>query len=127
MAHRLTFVLMVALVCAGAMGCDKSDVGTCCKVLDGRDPMLIPVPKMTDRGEWIDDISLDPAFDCENLTCVSYQGSNAYCTQKCAFDDSCPKDFKCVPVIASDPGPGSNLGPDDKFCVREVVQFACEE
>ena len=89
--------------------------------------MLIPKPMKTTEGEWIDDISLDPAFDCENLTCVSYQGSQAYCTQKCAFDDSCPDEFECVNVIASDPGPDSNLGPNDKFCVRRVEAFACEE
>jgi hypothetical protein len=87
---------------------------------------LIPTPMMTPEGEWIDDISLDPAFDCEFLTCVSYQGAKAYCTQKCEFDSNCPEDFTCVSVIASDPGPGSNIGPDDKFCVRQIEEFACE-
>lgn len=88
--------------------------------------MLVPKPTKSSNGEWNDDISLDPAFDCENLTCVSYQGSQAYCTQKCAFDDSCPDEFECVNVIASDPGPNSNLGKDDKFCVRRVEEFACD-
>ena len=87
---------------------------------------VIPTPMQTDKGEWIDDISLDPGFDCEFLTCVSYQGSNAYCTRKCEFPENCPDGFDCVSVIASDPGPDSNIGPNDKFCVRQEVQFSCE-
>src|SRR5687767_8579339 len=107
MPRVLTFVLFAVAVCAVATGCDKSDVGTCCKVLTGRPPELIPTPMRTPEGEWIDDISLDPAFDCEFLTCVSYQGAKAYCTQKCEFDTNCPENFVCLPVIQSDPGPGS--------------------
>lgn len=127
MTRSLTFVLVVLSVCFGASGCDTSDVGTCCQVLPGRNEMVIPQPMQTTEGEWIDDITLDPAFDCDFLTCVSYQGSRAYCTEKCESDDSCPKDFVCLPVIQSDPGPNSNIGPGDKFCVRQVEAFACEE
>jgi hypothetical protein len=127
MAHWRTLGFLVVVVWSVAVGCEKSDVGTCCQVLPGRPMELIPVPMQTDKGEWIDDISLDPAFDCENLTCVSYQGSNAYCTQKCEFKENCPDEFDCVPVIASDPGPDSNIGPNDKFCVRPMLQYSCEE
>ncbi len=81
----------------------------------------------TTGGEWIDDISLDPAFDCDNLTCVSYQGSMAYCTERCQTDASCRKGYSCVPVIQSDPGPNSNIGPNDRFCVKMETQFQCEK
>jgi hypothetical protein len=102
--------------------CSKEDTGQCCKVLPGREPTLIPQPESGDDGPR-NVIRIDPAFDCENLTCVSYQATPAYCTKECAFDDGCPEGFACEPVIVSDPGPDSNIRPGTKFCVR--VQSEC--
>lgn len=87
----------------------------------------MPVAEKNDRGEYIDDLSRDPAFDCEFLTCVSYQGSQAYCTRTCETDDSCPSGFVCRRVLESDPGPDSNVDPNAKYCVRPEMEASCEE
>ncbi len=105
----------------GAVGCQKDDVGTCCKVLPGSDQNLIPRPDPENPA--LDLIKLDPAFDCSGLTCVSYQGSAAYCTRECTEVADCPEGFDCRSVLQSDPGPGSNLRPSTKFCIRD--QHVC--
>jgi hypothetical protein len=112
---------------ASAAGCVGSDVGTCCQALPGRNPELIPVPKTNAMGQFIDDISQDPAFDCFALTCVSFRGSMAYCTEPCQADDGCPDGFSCMPVLQSDPGPDAPIKPTDKFCVRPESQATCEQ
>lgn len=86
-------------------------------VLPGR-TADIPQPEKGPDGEPQNTVRIDPAFDCDDLTCVSYAGSMAYCTKECAFDGGCPEGFVCAPVIQSDPGPGSNITPGTKFCVR---------
>jgi hypothetical protein len=86
-------------------------------VLPGRNAE-IPMPEQGPDGMPRNTVRIDPAFDCEDLTCVSYNGATAYCTKECAFDGGCPEGFGCVAVIQSDPGPMSNIGPDTKFCVR---------
>lgn len=126
MARLLVLLFATVAFTSVLVGCTNDDVGQCCQVLDGRNPDLIPVAEKNDRGEYIDDISLDPAFDCEFLTCVSYEGSMAYCTRTCEFDDNCPEGFVCRRVLESDPGPGSNVDPNAKYCVRPEMEAGCE-
>lgn len=95
-------------------------MGTCCQATD---PSLIPQPDPEMPNQNI--IRLDPAFDCSGLTCVSYQGSAAFCTRECRTERDCPDGFDCRTVLLSDPGPGANIGPEDKFCVRSA--HACTQ
>lgn len=117
--------LLIAGLASLTPACNQDDTGICCQVLSGRDPNLVPKPEKAPSGEWINAIKLDPAFDCSNLTCVSYQGTNAFCTKACQEVGDCPEGFACEPVLQSDPGPGSNIQPGDKFCVK--VGHACTE
>lgn len=115
-----------ALAAAACLaGCDDSDVGRCCEVI-GADPSIIPVSTETDEGDFINDIARDPAFDCNSLTCVAFQGSEAYCTERCDRDEDCPEGFECRPVLRSEPPPGSAIGPEDRFCVRPEVDATCD-
>jgi hypothetical protein len=84
--------------------------------------MLIPQPENGPDGDPRTIIRTDPAFDCDDLVCVSYKGSQAFCTKGCAFDDGCPEGFTCEAVIISDPGSSASIGPDDKFCVRAQTE-----
>lgn len=119
-------MLVASLLVWGlAAGCAKEDTGQCCTVFAGSDPDLIPKPEFN-GADPISVVRVHPDFDCENLTCVSFKGSQAFCTKECAFDDGCPEGFTCQPVIESNPGPMSNLGPDDKFCVRTQTECTQE-
>jgi hypothetical protein len=114
---RLFAVSVLLVWAAFAPACAKEDTGECCTVLPGRNEMLIPQPETGPDGPR-SIVRIDPAFDCDDLTCVSYKGSAAFCTKECAFDDGCPEGFTCEAVIMSDPGGSSNIGPNTKFCVR---------
>lgn len=124
-ARRFGLWALALSVTTLAAACNSDDTGNCCRVLAGRDANLVPKPEKAPSGEWINAIKLDPAFDCSNLTCVSYQGTNAFCTKACQEADDCPEGFACEPVLQSDPGPGSNIQPGDRFCVK--VGHACTE
>jgi hypothetical protein len=118
-----TVGLVVVLVWAIlAVGCSKEDTGQCCSVLDPAFMDRIPQPEVGPDGSPRSVVRLDPKFDCENLVCVSYSGSKAFCTKQCEFDESCPEGFRCAPAIESDPGPDSQFGPDSKFCVRDAME-----
>jgi hypothetical protein len=112
-------LLALGLLGAAALtGCPRDDVGTCCTLLPGADVALIPVPDPANPDQ--DVIRLDPSFDCSGLTCVSYQGSKAYCTRECQAVADCPVGFDCRTVLQSDPGPGANIRPTTKFCIRDA-------
>ncbi|MEM7679011.1 MAG: hypothetical protein AAF449_23790 [Myxococcota bacterium] len=106
-----------------ALGCSDDDVGRCCRAIDGADNVVIPQPIETDNGIQ-NAIRRDPNFDCDFLTCVAYEGSAAYCTKGCDTAEECPEGFECRAVLESDPGPGSQIRPEDKFCVR--VAHVCQ-
>jgi hypothetical protein len=113
--------LVLALI---AVACTPTDVGQCCQVAEGADPSIVPPPAFDAEGQPANTLSRDPKLLCEQIACVSFQGSMPYCTQSCEFDASCPSGFQCLPVIASDPGEGSTTGAHAKFCVK--VDHACE-
>lgn len=112
-----------ALIAMGSLlaGCNNDDVGTCCTAIDGAEDVEIPQPIVSEDGVQ-SAIRRDPNFACDFLTCVAYQGSEAYCTRDCIDDGDCPDGFECRPVLQSDPGPGSQIQIDDKFCVRDNHQ-----
>ncbi len=118
--------LAAAILAIGSLlvGCSDDDVGRCCSAIDGAEDVVIPEPVVTENGIQ-NAIRRDPQFDCEFLTCVAYQGSSAYCTKDCIDDADCPDGFECRTVLQSDPGPGSQIQIDDRFCVREA--FQCTE
>ena len=110
------------MVLTGALAaCNDDDVGTCCSAIDGVENVEIPQPIVSEDGVQ-SAIRRDPNFACDFLTCVAYRGSEAYCTRDCVDDNDCPDGFECLPVLQSDPGPGSQIQIDDKFCVRDNHQ-----
>ena len=101
------------------------DIGDCCTVLREEFRDRIPTATTSQGGVPDSRIALDPVFDCESLICVAYRGSPAFCTARCGSDGDCPQNFVCENVLMADPGPGANIRPQDKFCVRD--QFICSD
>jgi hypothetical protein len=114
----MRFLLAAALLLAA---CTPTDVGQCCQAAD---PSLVPPPATDQDGRPANTLARDAQLLCAELTCVSYQGSRAYCTEPCEHDASCPGGFVCAPVIVSDPGPEAELGASVKYCVK--ANHACE-
>jgi hypothetical protein len=56
-------------------------------------------------------------FNCENESCVAFEGSQAYCTQDCLASSTCPNGFTCEYVVRSSGPPDSGIGPR-KACVK---------
>jgi hypothetical protein len=115
---------MRALLLAAALSlaaCTPTDVGQCCQAAD---PALVPPPAIDQQGRPANSIAVDPQFLCSDLTCVSYEGSQSYCTQRCEFDSNCPGDFVCANVVVSDPGPDADFDASQKFCVKSA--HACD-
>lgn len=119
---RAGLALLTTLFAMAASGCLADDVGTCCEVLDPAKADRIPVAEPRDPMDPLSPqasvIRQDPTFDCSGLTCTAYQGSKAFCTRQCNDDGECPEGFTCTAVLESDPGPDSQIQPEDKFCVR---------
>ena len=119
------------LIAAMVAGCTKDDVGTCCKTLDDAKTSLVP---LFDPAKPLDDVSRNPAFDCDAMNCVVYRASpKAYCTRKCTADTECPGGFVCAPVLQSEPCDSTKktvqtdddceegaILASDKFCVAEA-------
>ena len=116
-------LIAAAIVSFVAAACAPNDVGVCCQAGAGADPSIVPEPAYDSTGAPANVVSRDPQLLCEEISCVSYQGSKAYCTQGCQSDSGCPGDFKCVQVIASDPGQAATAGPL-RYCVKQ--DHACE-
>jgi hypothetical protein len=117
-ASRVKLWWLPLLVWVGA--CNESDVGRCCDVVPGGDESLIPQPRV-EGGTLINDIRQDPGFDCSSLTCVTFLGSEAYCTAPCDEADDCPDGFTCRSVLTSTPAPDASIQPSDRFCVLEPI------
>lgn len=115
----------LAICASGAFFACSDDVGQCCSVLDPALADRIPTATTTRSGSPTSDIALDPAFDCDSLVCVAFQGSEPYCTERCFEDGDCPEDFVCRSVLAADPGPEANIRPGDRFCVKDL--HVCSE
>lgn len=124
---RAAAVLVTFLVWGGTTGCEDTDIGRCCSVLDARDEGLIPQAEVDANGVYISVMATDPAFDCEELTCLSYAGSRAYCTRECIADSNCPEGFVCAQVIMSQAGPNE---PPKSACARlttDMTPYMCPE
>jgi len=122
---RATFAAWVVGAAAAFFGCDDSDVGRCCEVIDA-DESIIPTSTRTPTGDFRNDITRHPAFDCNSLTCVAFRNSEAYCTERCNEAADCPEGFACEVVIESEPPAGRSIGPDDRFCVRLRANASCD-
>ena len=122
MTKAVTVAITLSIALA-AHGCKDEDTGTCCISLSKDAASAIPVPDTPDGGIPRDLVAVHPAFDCEQLTCVSWQGSEAFCSRKCDDKRKCPDGFLCRPVLESSPGAGAGIQPDDTFCVRA----ACDD
>lgn len=145
---RIRFSWVAALAVASTLlGCKSEDTGECCLPITPDKQDTIPEPDDPEDGPPRDVIRRDPAYDCDALTCVSYQGAEASCTRKCGGEGDCPEGFVCRNVLQSaycdfnnmtpetedDCRPGAIL-PTDLFCVRQTCtgdadcpsDFACE-
>jgi hypothetical protein len=114
-------------------GCDDEDVGRCCRLVGALDrPDPIPMASFTPEGSPINDIAIDPAFDCASLTCVVFEpgmeagaDNQAYCTARCEAGEDCPAGFDCRSVLQSAPDPDAPIQPGDGFCVQADPRDAC--
>ncbi|MFO0728664.1 MAG: hypothetical protein U1E65_33110 [Myxococcota bacterium] len=122
------FALSSALITAAALlalgGCSSEDTGQCCTALAADAKMFIPVPDRPAGSMPRDIIREHPKFECDELLCTSYQGSEPVCTRPCNESKPCSSGFECKPIIVSDPGPDATIRPGDTFCVRKTCTTA---
>lgn len=124
---RRAFIMgcLSASLSVSFLACKPDDTGDCCTVLSPGQEGRIPTATVSSDGTPQNDIALDPAFDCDSLTCVSYQAGKAYCTKPCLEAAECPEGFECIPVLQADPGPDAPIQKGDRFCVK--AQHQCKE
>lgn len=114
--------LVLGLVAAAVLaGCQEEDTGACCRALSEEGRMALPTPDPAGTGGIPKDlVGRHPAYDCDALTCVSWQGSDPFCSRRCSADRPCPEGFDCQPVLQSSPGAEAQIQPGDTFCVRKT-------
>ncbi|MEE2903415.1 MAG: hypothetical protein VYC39_13855 [Myxococcota bacterium] len=118
--NRIALSISLVGLVTIATSCQQEDTGRCCDVLLSDASTAIPNAEFPgDGGIPRNLVAQHPAFDCESLTCVSWQGSTAFCSRRCSAGKPCPQGFNCKPVIESDPGAGASIQPGDTFCVRQ--------
>jgi hypothetical protein len=72
MRFRLHLILpILTMAILGLTGCPREDTGACCKVISTK--ATPPVPDQGDGGPPRNVIQPNPFYDCDSLTCVSYQ------------------------------------------------------
>jgi len=114
-------LFLLALGSAGLFaGCEDEDTGICCTAVTPAGKLQVPVPDRPAGQDPRDIIRANPKFECEQLVCTSYQGSDPFCTRPCSEGKPCTEGFECVDVVTSDPGPTSQFRPGDKYCVRQA-------
>jgi hypothetical protein len=86
------------------------EIGRCCTLIDGSDPNIVPRSSTVAGMDY--SVYLNLRFDCSCLTCASYRGSPAFCTNECLSNEDCPDGFSCEATPAT-----ANVVPK-KFCVR---------
>jgi hypothetical protein len=120
-ALTVPLTMLFGFVAMAGSACQTDDTGHCCQTVISDASSALPVPEFPgDGGIPRNLVSQHPAFDCASLTCVSWQGSDPFCTRKCSPTRPCPLGYDCEPVLESSPGAGANIQPDDKFCVRRT-------
>jgi hypothetical protein len=118
MRARLTCLVFSAALVAATTGCQEEDTGLCCTAVTADGRSRVPVPDRSNPAEPRDIIRAHPKFECEQLLCSSYRGSDPFCTRPCSSGRACPDGFECAEIITADPGPDSQIRPGDTFCVR---------
>ena len=93
--------LMAAVAAFSA--CSEEDTGNCCTSIT-RDADNVPLAETADGGLPRNLVAEHPTFDCEKLACVSWEGSDAFCTRRCNTERPCPDGFNCQPVLESGDG-----------------------
>src|SRR5688572_23541980 len=76
---------LTLLVWAAGTACQDDDVGNCCAVVAGGDPNIIPRPELDENGEYKNVATVNLKFTCEDAACVTYKGSEAFCSRECLF------------------------------------------
>lgn len=117
---------VVGLLAGGLAACQDEDTGTCCTAVTAEGRARVPVPDRPANAVGRDIIRANPRFECEELLCTSFQGSEPVCTRPCSDTRPCGEGFECKPIIVSDPGPDATIRPGDTFCVRKTCAGAQE-
>ena len=116
-------IFLAIAVFSANVGCQTEDTGHCCRTLIADASSALPEPELgSDGGLPRNLVGQHPAYDCESLTCVSWEGSNPFCTRKCTSQRPCPLGFECRPVLESSAGAGASIQPEDTFCVRRSCE-----
>lgn len=119
MRARLTCLALSLAVAIPLAGCDDEDTGVCCTAVTDDGRLRVPVPDRT-SSDPRDIIRAHPKFECSQLLCTSYRGSDPFCTRACSDGNACTEGFECATIITADPGPDSQIRPGDTFCVRKA-------
>jgi hypothetical protein len=112
------------LLVGGLGACQEEDTGTCCTAVTAEGRARVPVPDRPANAVGRDIIRANPRFECEEMLCTSFQGSEPVCTRPCSDTRPCREGFECKPIIVSDPGPDATIRPGDTFCVRKTCAGA---
>lgn len=135
-SRRLASLFFAAVgLSLGSLACSTEDTGLCCTAISADGKSYIPVPDRPSGGMPRDIIREHPKFECDELLCTSFRGSEPVCTRPCTDGKPCGDGFECKPIIVSDPGPGATIRPGDTFCVRKACasagdcpkDFVCED
>lgn len=120
MVIGLTLIGGLLFALLGLTGCEDNDLGRCCAYPSNHDGGSLPKPQ-PDGGSTV---SEDPALNCQDLSCVSYQGSQPYCTRPCTPNSSCPSGFVCQQVLHASVGADASV--DSYFCVNPSL-LTCKQ
>jgi hypothetical protein len=98
---------------AGALGINKSDLGACCHELT--DAGLIPTiePGTTHIQDSVN-------FNCESEICISFNGSQPYCTRECSSAADCADGFTCDVVVPAMGPPDSGIAAR-RACIDKAL------
>ena len=95
------------------MACtEPTDIGERCSA----DESIVTRVLQPSSGE--NRIALDVSFErCFQFLCVSVNGNEPYCTQRCVRGDDCPAGYECVQPI--------EFGPLSRVCEGDT-RASCE-
>jgi hypothetical protein len=95
----------------------STDLGTCCLPRIPTEP--VPTPHIGADGRPITVTWESTSYECASLTCVSYLGSEAYCTEQCTDSSDCDNGFTCLEVAP--PINATHVGPW-RVCVSAQLE-----
>ena len=84
------------IVLSGWLAACADDFGTPCNFPDAPEIQQFCATTTDERGNESTSTCLDPINpDCSTRLCVVFQGSDAFCSQRCSSDGGCPGGSRC--------------------------------